>query len=134
MKECPKCKEIKTLDSFGKCKSKKDGLQRVCKSCKAEYDKKFYNKNPKAYYQKNRKHHTKKRYFIQRFKKIHGKCVDCGITDWRVLEFDHIKGDKKFNIGEYQRFGMELLKEEIRKCEVRCANCHRIKTMERLNK
>jgi len=132
MKECPKCKKTKTLDSYGKNKGRKDGLQRVCKTCKAEYDKKFYSKDPKSYYQKNKKHQSKKRDFIQRWKKIYGKCVDCKIEDWRVLEFDHVRGEKIFNIGDYMKKGMNSLKEEIRKCEVRCANCHRIKTIERL--
>jgi hypothetical protein len=132
MKKCPKCKETKPLDNFGKNKSRKDGLQRTCRPCKAEYDKKFYFKDPKLYYQKNKKHQTKKRDWIRRWKQIYGKCIDCGISDWRVLEFDHVRGKKKFNIGDYQKYSMKVLKEEIRKCEVRCANCHRIKTMERL--
>lgn len=133
MKECPKCKVIKDLIFFGKNKNKKDGLQRVCKLCKSEYDKKFYLKNPQAYHSKNNEYSLKKKDYIQRWKKIFGKCIDCGIKDWRVLEFDHIRGEKKFNIGDYRKVGMKLLKEEIRKCECRCANCHRIKTLERKN-
>jgi hypothetical protein len=50
-----------------------------------------------------------------------------------VLEFDHIGDDKKFNISDAVRKGysMKKLTEEIAKCEVRCANCHRKKTYER---
>ena len=60
-------------------------------------------------------------------------CVDCGETNIIVLEFDHIGDDKKFNISDATRFGygMKKLKDEIAKCEVRCANCHRKKTYER---
>ena len=60
-------------------------------------------------------------------------CVDCGETDPIILEFDHVTGDKQFNIANAARdgFGMERLKTEIAKCEVRCANCHRKKTYER---
>jgi hypothetical protein len=55
-------------------------------------------------------------------------CVDCGETDPVVLEFDHL-ADKSFNIGQalpYRRWKAVL--DEIAKCEVVCANCHRRRT------
>lgn len=59
-------------------------------------------------------------------------CVDCGNTDIRVLEFDHISGEKLENISRMlENSSWEMIVAEIAKCEVRCANCHRIKTIER---
>ena len=60
-------------------------------------------------------------------------CVDCGITDWRVLEFDHVRGEKYMDIAKLMRVSSNIdkLMEEIAKCDVRCANCHRLKTIER---
>ena len=60
-------------------------------------------------------------------------CVDCGETNTIVLEFDHVNDDKVFNISDAVRFGygMSRIIDEIAKCEVRCANCHRKKTYER---
>ncbi len=60
-------------------------------------------------------------------------CVDCGETDPIILEFDHVSDDKHFNISDATRrgYGMTKLIEEIAKCQVRCANCHRKKTYER---
>lgn len=60
-------------------------------------------------------------------------CVDCGCSDVRVLEFDHVRGDKYNSISRLLTSGAswERLHVEIAKCEVRCANCHRVKTMER---
>lgn len=60
-------------------------------------------------------------------------CIDCGETNPIILEFDHVTGDKQFNISNVARegYGMKRLKDEIAKCEVRCANCHRKKTYER---
>lgn len=57
-------------------------------------------------------------------------CVDCGETDLVVLEFDHVKGVKSFQIGDAISKGINLkrVQDEVGKCEVRCANCHRIKT------
>ena len=60
-------------------------------------------------------------------------CVDCGETDPVVLDFDHIK-DKKYNISYLIALGYSISKidEEINKCEIRCANCHRRKTSKQL--
>lgn len=62
-------------------------------------------------------------------------CVDCGNSDIRVLEFDHVKGNKRFDIGKAvnSKYGWETVLEEIEKCEVVCANCHKIRTNERCN-
>ncbi|MEP6776667.1 MAG: hypothetical protein ABJA50_13820, partial [Chloroflexota bacterium] len=60
-------------------------------------------------------------------------CVDCGESDTIVLEFDHVTGEKKFNIADVTRSGRnwQSIMEEIQKCEVRCANCHRRATAKR---
>ncbi len=58
-------------------------------------------------------------------------CADCGETDPVVLEFDHRDGDEKIaNITEMvnRRVTLRRLVEEIKKCDVRCANCHTRKT------
>ena len=58
-------------------------------------------------------------------------CVDCGESDSVVLEFDHIESEKKRAevsrmISDFRSW--KLILEEIAKCEVRCANCHRRKS------
>ena len=57
-------------------------------------------------------------------------CVDCGITDIVVLQFDHVRGKKRGNVSSMARAGVSLstLNTEIAKCEIRCANCHIRKT------
>jgi hypothetical protein len=59
-------------------------------------------------------------------------CVDCGTTTFEVLEFDHVRGEKLYSITYIVHHGMSLdtLKNELEKCEVRCVNCHRLKTIE----
>ena len=71
------------------------------------------------------------RVFINNYLKVN-PCVDCGEADPIILEFDHVAG-KDFNISDATRKGVSIkkLKDEIAKCEVRCANCHRKKTYER---
>lgn len=40
MKQCTKCKEVKCLDEFHNCESKKDGKMSQCKSCRNAYNRK----------------------------------------------------------------------------------------------
>ena len=74
------------------------------------------------------------RKYVDDYLKEH-PCIDCGNSDIRVLEFDHVRGDKLGHISHAVKCAWKLtkLKEEIDKCEVRCCNCHRIKTIERRN-
>jgi len=57
-------------------------------------------------------------------------CADCGERyPFYVMDFDHIEGDKEREIGSMYNFlNPEKVIEEILKCEVVCANCHRIRT------
>ena len=58
-------------------------------------------------------------------------CVDCGESDIVVLEFDHLR-DKTRNVSYLIGTGeIPRIKEEIAKCDVVCANCHRRRTSER---
>ncbi len=55
-------------------------------------------------------------------------CVDCGESDVRVLEFDHLVGSDKRNDVAALVAGCGRWSDvvaEIEKCVVRCANCHR---------
>ena len=58
-------------------------------------------------------------------------CVDCGESDPVVLEFDHLR-DKAFDIGASLPYrSWESILDEIAKCDVVCANCHRRRTARR---
>jgi len=129
MKICTSCKESKSLDMFHKNKSKKDGLQNECKECCKLRDKKYYNKYGSSKYVENsKKNYERNKEFVRRYKQIFGKCIDCGIEDWRVLQFDHIS-NKKYNVADMIKSNsIYLIKQEIKKCVLRCANCHQIKT------
>lgn len=56
-------------------------------------------------------------------------CADCGNDNPIVLDFDHIR-DKKYNVSQmvHDGFSWAAIKKEIEKCEIVCANCHRIRT------
>lgn len=72
--------------------------------------------------------------FIIEYLKVH-PCVDCGETDIRVLDFDHVIGIKTYAVARLLGYHSTTnkLELEIAKCEVRCANCHRKKTSDTRN-
>jgi hypothetical protein len=62
--------------------------------------------------------------------KLQAGCVDCGYKEHPcALDFDHIYG-KKVTSPSLCGSITSALKEAL-KCQVRCANCHRIRTFER---
>jgi hypothetical protein len=60
--------------------------------------------------------------------------MDCGVQYiTAVMEFDHVRGVKTSSLSEMVSKGKrpDQLDEEIAKCDLVCANCHRIRTVER---
>lgn len=56
-----------------------------------------------------------------------GKCVVCGYDKciW-ALDFHHRESEKKeFTISKYTNHGWNIMKLELDKCDLLCANCHR---------
>jgi hypothetical protein len=89
---------------------------------------KRYKRNRKDMLAQNRTRTHKKRAYLTAYLEEH-PCVDCGEEDTKVLEFDHVKKGKLFTISRgYRRYGMKKIKAEVKKCVVRCANCHKRKT------
>ena len=89
-----------------------------CQECKTAF----------TLYQKGRTQEV--RDYIENYKLTSG-CVDCGYNSHsHALDFDHLK-DKKFSIGISITKRIEEIIEEISKCEVVCANCHRVRTATR---
>lgn len=133
-KYCATCKNIKQKSDFNKNKLKTDGLNNICRECSKKRSKRYYAENPtkhKKEVSKRRKlivHENRKK--LLNYLKTH-PCIDCGETNVIVLEFDHRDDVKKdFNISESINSGCSWnrIKNEIDKCDVRCANCHRIRT------
>jgi hypothetical protein len=61
-------------------------------------------------------------------------CTDCGVRYHQCqMDFDHISDDKEAAVGwmANQPVSVKRLLAEIEKCEVVCANCHRLRTWSR---
>jgi hypothetical protein len=133
MKRCSTCGELKEENHFNWRNKEKGRKWGTCKECQRSQRKDWYERNKQAHIANVRE--TKKRMiaqgqqYIWDYLSIH-PCVDCGESNPIVLEFDHISGQKRKAVGDLARQGYSIaaIEEEIAKCVVRCANCHRIKT------
>ncbi len=68
--------------------------------------------------------------WLSDYKVAHG-CVDCGYREHpHALQFDHVLGSKHISVSHCKSIKAAL--QEIAKCEIRCANCHVIRTHQRL--
>lgn len=61
-------------------------------------------------------------------------CLDCGGEfPLECMDLDHVRGEKLFNLSKAGPRNHEAVLQEIAKCDVVCANCHRIRTKARAN-
>ncbi len=124
-KECGRCRRLLPSVLFNRSGA---GLQAWCRACFA------------AYHQARRARAQERivelrsaaRSFVLTYLRDR-PCSDCGIADIVVLEFDHLR-DKRADVSRLMSRGTTIprLAEEIQKCEVVCANCHRRRTLRRL--
>lgn len=132
VKTCTRCGFAKALDQFPPRRRGKPRLQTWCRACFATNNARYYREHLVA--QKTRllrNTSTRRRENQQNlvaYLQDH-PCVDCGEGDVVVLEFDHI-GPKFANVSAMMSGSRswQAIKREVDQCEVRCANCHRVKT------
>ena len=116
MKVCKKCKAEKENDEFySQIQRGTNGqvwsyLDCYCKVCRLDYASERF-KNIK----------------IQAIEYLGGKCVDCGLVDMPcVYDFHHLDPTKKeIAFGSRGGKSFKTIKEELDKCVLLCANCHR---------
>jgi hypothetical protein len=128
MKKCSMCQVLKPHSAFAKATATKDLLQRGCKECKAAQ----YQRNKGKYKEGSR---TSRLNRYKKLSKIKDKpCMDCKIKYGPyIMEFDHVRGEKIASIADLlQRASWQAILDEIDKCDLVCANCHRQRTYDRL--
>ena len=134
LKKCCRCGEFKPLSDYAWRRRKKGQRDTHCRPCRSAYGKEHYEANRARYIAQaakvKRRMVRERTLFLLRYFKSH-PCVDCGETDPVVLEFDHLR-DKSFAVSQgLSRASWERVLQEIEKCEVVCANCHRRRTARR---
>lgn len=125
MKTCGRCGVEKPLEDFHVYR---DRRHTWCKECCCMRARQSYYDN-----------RERRRLGVKvRMKKIsdyidaqkNAPCVDCGRSFPSIcMDFDHLDG-KLWGISQMRNKGMSLaaIDAEIAKCELVCANCHRIRT------
>jgi hypothetical protein len=128
---CGRCGEAKPEAMFAWRRRALGQRDNYCRPCRVAYRRQHYLAN-KARYVANAKRHKQAR-AVERAGRLieifnEHPCVDCGETDPLVLEFDHVEA-KSFNISKGLRdHNWDVVLDEIARCEVVCANCHRRRT------
>jgi hypothetical protein len=139
MKRCFDCNKVKQLSDFNRNAGRPDGLQTRCRDCQRIDSKTYYKAHRPKMRQQILAARARRRLVLQKFVidfLVEHPCVDCGESDLLVLDFDHVRGIKVAGIADLitRERPLVMLKDEIAKCDVRCANCHRRKTLrERAN-
>lgn len=129
MKTCTRCKVEQPLTNYRARKAAKDGLQSWCKACNKEHAADHYANNlerREAIKANTKNMRDQNREYVWRY--LESNPCSCGEADPRVLEFDHIDpSSKREAVAEMvsKSYSLQAIKDEIAKCRVMCANCHR---------
>lgn len=131
MKICKICNKSKEKIEFGKNKQRLDEINVYCNKCR--HDKYLLRK------EKIIKFNTIKRQLLA--KQIdelkQNPCFDCNETfSPFCMDFDHIKGKKILAISKmiHENYSYKNILKEIKKCQLVCVLCHKIRTYKRLQK
>ena len=135
MRTCSRCKQELPDDAFRWRTKGRKHRQSQCRDCAKLTSKEHYTANKQAYKRRSAAHSARK--IEEHSRKVYdllaaSSCFDCGERDVLTLDFDHKdRQSKLFSIADAvasHQYGWRKIEAEIAKCDVRCANCHRIKT------
>ena len=130
---CKSCNTIHPMELFSSDKKGKYGKTATCKPCASKRTRDLYLKrrqDPEWYEQYrlkiNKKNQERKLFAIDY---MGGRCQDCGGTFHpSVYDLHHLDpSTKEGNPSHFMNKSDERLKEELKKCILLCANCHRIR-------
>jgi len=145
MPVCSKCGKRTNTKGFATFRTRSGEVRRrsVCKECRnqygidnferlQEYRKQYNQKNKEQRIQKQSARRVAAKEYTDSCKDV--PCMDCGIK-WPpvAMDFDHVRDGKVKTIASMvsQGYKIDLIKEEIAKCDIVCACCHRIRTANR---
>jgi hypothetical protein len=133
LRVCARCRVAKPLSEFPIKNAAKGWYRSYCRPCCSDYGKEHYRKNVATYISRSKARagidRPRNRRFVAAYLSTH-PCVDCGESDPLVLEFDHRDpSSKRDDVGRLvHSTTVEVVRSEIQKCDVRCGNCHRMRT------
>ena len=129
-KFCAKCQTFKSIAEMSIDKRNPTGVGSQCLSCSEAYIREYWNKNRALMLERTRKHWFNRHLWLNSLK--NGSCIECGESfPPEAMDFDHVRGDKINSIGRMVTAHLNKILGEISKCELICANCHRVRTKKR---
>jgi hypothetical protein len=134
MKRCPRCGLTKSLDEFHKASLRRDGVQSVCKSCRAEVDHARYEATVGHAVDRHPQQAIERGIGVWlRSLKVGRPCIDCGhVFPPQVMQWDHKPGFEKLgDLADFWVHSRQEILDEIAKCDLVCTNCHTIRTFAR---
>jgi hypothetical protein len=133
-KWCNACKQLLSVAEFNYKHRDRGVFQHRCKRCQSRYAREHYQRNTASYLKRiaknNQRIREKNRQRLHNYLSTE-RCLDCGIQDLAVLEFDHRDPLlKEYDVSALvgAAFSWSTVLREIAKCDVVCANCHRKRT------
>jgi len=122
MRVCSTCKCEKDFSEFHK---KGNGYSYMCKECRKVYIRQHYLNNKETYINKATEETKRRRdWFIELKSKL--KCEVCGENHIACLDFHHKNpSEKEITVSLAAMYSKTKVLNEIEKCIVLCANCHR---------
>ena len=132
MRRCSLCAIEKQPEDFNRCAASADGLQAYCRSCQRDYHRSHRDRINPLIHRRTRERREVLAVFVLELLRA-SACADCDERDPVVLEFDHVRGQKSADVSKLVADGVSerRLRDEIAKCEIVCANCHRRRTASR---
>ena len=127
MKKCSKCGNTKKISDFPFRNKSKGTRHSACNNCQKVIRKESYERNKKTTYERNKRNKDKNIIWFKEYKSSL-KCSKCDENHPSCLDFHHIdKSTKKYDVSEmiHGTYSRKLIIEEIEKCVILCANCHR---------
>ena len=92
-----------------------------------EYHREYYHRNKRIAQERVRSRLLELKEWFRELKRDFS-CELCGEDDFRTLDFHHTNPEgKEFSVSTmvHDGYSRKRIEEEIRKCLVLCANCHR---------
>lgn len=132
-KTCGRCDQEKSVEGFNWLNRSLGKRQRFCRECMRVARKESYKRHRDKHVgqvvaRNNRLRAENSRRVLDYLRE--NPCVDCGESDPVVLQFDHVRGKKLSSVSKLVNTARswKCVETEMKKCEVRCANCHMRRT------
>ena len=132
---CQRCHQRLTSENWGYKKRK------ICRACKNALNRLAYRKYPSIRLKELQRSRNRRQFRVQIIQLLGGRCQECGFSDVRALQIDHVNGggrqERLKHNGcspQYYKMIYQKIQEGSLDYQVLCANCNTIKEFEKLEK